>query len=411
MLGVQVRMTTSADDFSRYPGPKIVYGQAPQKDELFLFADGLLDNAAITPVQVKHGIHEGLPVLFKTSHPASCLPFDIFAAAFYMVSRYEEYLPFNGDRYGRFPASESIATKGKFLEIPVVHGWVELLMLELLREFPGMKFRPPSYKFIPTIDIDHAWCYLGRPLFRTLGGFGRSLLKGHPREMILRFLTLSGLMIDPFDNYQFLAEIHQKQGSQLIYFILNADYGGDDNNVSVSSARFHELIRELNRSGRVGIHPSLASAEDNSLLQNEISGLSSVLNNKIDFSRQHFLRFSFPETFNALIGAGISHDFSMGYASHPGFRAGIAFPFPFFDLTSNKVTPLTIHPVTMMDVTFKDYLRLNGQQSLEIMSGLIHKVKSVNGELVTIWHNESLGDHGRWHGWTDIYKEMVKLAT
>ena len=411
MLGVQVRLTASLDDFSRHPGPKIVYGPEPQNDELFLLAHGLLGETTVAPISTDFGKFESQPVLFKNHHPASCLPFDVFAAAFYMVSRYEEYLPFEGDRHGRFPSSASIASKENFLESPVVHVWAGLLMDELARKFPGMKFHPPIYRFIPTIDIDHAWCYLGRPLVRTLGGFGRSLLNGHPHEMISRFLAISGLVKDPFDNYKFLAEIHRSQAGQLIYFILNADYGGDDNNVRVSSAQFKDLIRELNLSGRIGIHPSLASRKDYSLLQQEISGLSSVLSKKIDFSRQHFLRFSFPETFLQLIEAGITHDFSMGYASHPGFRAGVALPFPFFDLLHNKTTPLIIHPVTMMDVTFKDYLRLTGQQSLEAMAGLIRKVKAVNGELVTIWHNESLGDHGRWKGWTDVYKEMVILAT
>ena len=89
----------------------------------------------------------------------------------------------------------------------------------------------------------------------------------------------------------------------------------------------------------------------------------------------------------------------------------MALPFPFFDLPANKPTSLIIHPVTLMDVTLKDYLRLNAVESLELIASLIQKVRNVDGELITIWHNESLGDHGRWHGWGNVYKEMVKLAS
>ena len=101
----------------------------------------------------------------------------------------------------------------------------------------------------------------------------------------------------------------------------------------------------------------------------------------------------------------------MGYASHAGFRAGMAMPFPFFDLIKDEVTPLMIHPVSVMDVTLKDYLRLNTEESLGKISSLIETVRSVNGEFVSLWHNESLGDYGRWQGWRQVYSEMVRMAS
>ena len=101
----------------------------------------------------------------------------------------------------------------------------------------------------------------------------------------------------------------------------------------------------------------------------------------------------------------------MGYPSHPGFRAGIAIPFPFFDLTTNESTSLMIHPVTLMDVTMKDHLRLSREKSLELISRMIRKTKAVNGEFVSLWHNESLGDTDRWQGWRKVYEEMVKQAS
>jgi hypothetical protein len=43
------------------------------------------------------------------------LPFDPLAATFYLVSRYEEYLPFIPDEHGRFPAKQSFAFSNGFL--------------------------------------------------------------------------------------------------------------------------------------------------------------------------------------------------------------------------------------------------------------------------------------------------------
>jgi hypothetical protein len=236
-------------------------------------------------------------------------------------------------------------------------------------------------------------------------------MNGRVGEASDRLRVLAGNMKDPYDNYHFLEEVHHDHLENLRYFILNADYGGDDNNVTISSSSFHKLLKRLDLHQQVGIHPSLASNDDFSVLQSEISELSLVLQRNITISRQHFLKLEFPNTYLALMQSAILHDYSLGYASHPGFRAGIAMPYPFFDLLVNKPASLIIHPVTLMDVTFKDYLRLNPNESLSAISSLVQKVKDVNGELVTIWHNESLGDQGRWKGWREVYKEMVKMAS
>ena len=101
----------------------------------------------------------------------------------------------------------------------------------------------------------------------------------------------------------------------------------------------------------------------------------------------------------------------MGYAVEPGFRAGIADPFNFFDLVENKETELIIHPVTIMDVTLRDYHGLTHEKGLETILSMIDTVRSVNGECISLWHNESFSEIGRWNGWRTIYEEMIKHAT
>ena len=196
-----------------------------------------------------------------------------------------------------------------------------------------------------------------------------------------------------------------------LFFILFADYGGDDNNVRISSKRFHTLLRKLDESHGVGLHPSLSSNKHVSRLKSEYTGLSRVLNRDVTMSRQHFLKLSMPRTYRALDHLTIRDDYSMGYASHPGFRAGIAIPFPFFDLSRNEATSLMIHPVTLMDVTMKDHLRLSPEESLETIRKMIQKTRAVNGEFVSLWHNESLGETDRWRGWRNVFEEMVKIAS
>ena len=52
---------------------------------------------------------------------------DIFAGAFFMLTRWEEYVCKVHDKHDRFPASASIAYKNNFLMRPVVNEYVEML--------------------------------------------------------------------------------------------------------------------------------------------------------------------------------------------------------------------------------------------------------------------------------------------
>jgi len=100
----------------------------------------------------------------------------------------------------------------------------------------------------------------------------------------------------------------------------------------------------------------------------------------------------------------------MGFSGEPGFRAGIATPFRYFDLFRDETMPLTIHPVTIMDVVFRDHLHLSPENSIVRMKQLIDTVRSVNGECVTLWHNESLTGKGRWEGWNRVFEETTAYA-
>ena len=411
MLGIEVRLTTSVEEYTGYDGPKISYAREPMAEGLFIEAAGLLFETRIFFREVKSSRINNVPVLFETTNPLSALRFDPFAAAFFIVSRYEEYHPHHKDRYGRYPATESIALKGDFLEIPVVHLWAEILEGLLRKHYPGLKFRHPQYRFVPTIDIDHAWCYRGRTMVRTAGGFARSIMHGRLQEITGRFKVLTGMAPDPYDNYDFIKGVHEAHGNFPLFFILFADYGHNDNNVTVTSKSFHQLLQDLDQNKAVGIHPSLSSNKHPLKLKGEYEGLCEALGRNVTNSRQHFLKISMPRTYNELLKMGIRDDFSMGYATHTGFRAGIAIPFPFYDVNRDEITPLMIHPVTLMDVTMKDYLRLSRVESLEKIEKMIQTIKSVNGEFVSLWHNESLGNTGHWHGWRAVYQEMVKLAS
>jgi len=117
----------------------------------------------------------------------------------------------------------------------------------------------------------------------------------------------------------------------------------------------------------------------------------------------------FTETYQNLIKLGIKEDYTLGYATDTGFRAGTCTPFNFYDLYNEKETSLKIFPFQVMDTTLNQYLKLDVEEAVERISHMIEKVKQVRGTFISLWHNESLSDHGHWKGWEPVYKKMLEV--
>jgi hypothetical protein len=411
LFGLEVDYTVNPEEFTRFEGPKINYSRERVEGGLWIYPQKLLfeTNIAETPVEADTVMQ--MPVIFRDTSGSGGFPFDPFAAGFYMVTRYEEYLGKNKDRHGRFSPKGSIAFTGNFLDKPVVNIWAASLVSELKKSHPGLPVVQPSFRFVSTIDIDHAYAYRYRGLTRTLGGTLRSVTRGRFGDIFERYAVLLGMKKDPYDTYGFIRKVHEKYHLRPIFFILFADYGKNDNNVDVTARGFARLIRSLQKWARVGVHPSLRSHREPMKLEKEIAGLSAVTGRPVTRSRQHFLKFSLPRTFRQLISLGITEEYSMGYAALPGFRAGIANPYCFFDLFKNEASILRIHPVALMDVSLKDYMHLDRKQSLALIKQMIDAVRSVNGEFINLWHNESLSGKGDWRGWQDLFEETLAYAT
>jgi hypothetical protein len=410
LLNVDYRLTANKDEFKVFEGVKFSYSKQPVENELFFGCVNLLFERGISNIDLTFIELDEQPAFFPVYHKESSMPFDPFAAGFYLVSRYEEYLPYRKDEYGRFTASESLAYQKNFLHKPLVNIWALIIGKKLIDKFPGFTFPGTKYQFIPTIDIDAAWAYKQKGFFRTAGGYLNAFANLNFSEIVERTKVLTGLQKDPFDTYEFQLEMQKKYGIHPIYFILFADYGLNDKNIPVQNRAFHTLIKSLADYAEVGIHPSYNSNFSIKKLKEEIDRLSKVLNREVTKSRQHFLKLQLPYTYRNLINLDISDDYSMGFAAQPGFRAGICSSFNFYDLDMDAETNLRVHPFALMEGTLRDYLNVETEQAMGYIHPLISEVKAVNGTFISLWHNESLSNYKRWKGWHIIYEAMIEAA-
>lgn len=410
LYGIEVSITTDKNAFTEFSGPALNYSREKMGDELFIYESGFLNENDVRDQKLNVTKFNGLPVFFNISHPGSLLPFDPFAASFYMVSRYEEYLPFIKDQYGRFAPNQSIAFYHGFLQKPVVNHWAELLLKKITERFPGIRPKKRSFKFVPTIDVDSAYEFKNKGFIRSLGGISRDLYHLNFKEIQERFSVLIGRKSDPFDTFDYQFELQKKYELKPVYFILFADYDVNDKNINIRNTRFINLIKVLSDYAEVGIHPSFASNDDFNRLKKEVSHLSDVLNREITGSRQHFLKLLLPETYRNLVSIGITDDYTMGFAGEPGFRAGICNSFLFYDLETERETNLRLHPFCLMEGTLRDYKNVDAMDAMKFIKPLIEEVKNVNGTFISLWHNESLSDKKRWIGWRKVYEDMIRTA-
>jgi len=287
-----------------------------------------------------------------------------------------------------------------------------LKLKELFKSrYPEMVFPEKKYRFISTIDIDNAWAYLEKGFMRTAGAFDRSIVQFDFEELIQRAKVLAGSLKDPYDTYDLQLELQRKYKFKSIYFFLLGEYGVNDKNVPVDSRKFRSLIKSIADYAESGIHPSYGSNKNPGRLKKELNELSKILKREVTKSRQHFLVLKLPETYRKLIELDITDDYTMGYALQVGFRASICSPFFFYDLDNEQITNLKVHPFAVMDATLKYYMKVEPQDAMSHILPLIQEVKNVNGDFVSLWHNESLSENKIWAGWRKVYEQLVEAAS
>ncbi|MDE3213829.1 MAG: polysaccharide deacetylase family protein [Bacteroidota bacterium] len=406
-LGVSYTLTTDLGEFEQHPGARLEYGPERKSGAYFVRSADLLWEDTIQTKEVPVGHIGPLPVLFPT--PTSTdLEFDLFAATFYMVSRYEEYLPSPLDLHGRFNPKESIAYQNGFLEIPVVDQWIIYFGDALGRRYPELTFKKPQFNAILTYDVDVAYKFRGRGIFRQLGSALRDFWELNFQNLAQRIQTIVFQKPDPWDTYTYLREAISQSGLRSIFFFLVGDRSAQDRNLDIGSGTMKQLVNHMSHFSQIGIHPSYCSSEEPQRIFWEKQRLESLSGSNIKYSRQHFLKFTLPNTYLKLIDAGIQEEYSMGFPYVAGFRAGTSHPFLFYDLSSESITPLKVYPVTFMEGNFLEKSPPDPDQAILAVTQLIEMVHAAGGTFVSIWHNHTVSQTPQYIQWRRVHEAMLR---
>ncbi|WP_297086798.1 polysaccharide deacetylase family protein [uncultured Draconibacterium sp.] len=411
ILQTEIAFTQNSNEFRKSDLPKINYSHEKFGDEFYIKPHKLIFQKALINPTINPVWYEGQKYFCESSKDSD-LPFDPFAASFFLVSRHEEYVNTQRDKLGRFPFQQSILSKYQLLQKPVVNIWAKLLAQLLKTKYPSFEYTESKFEFISTIDVDNAYAYQNKGFFRTTGAWVKALLKGNCKEFRKRRRVLRRKEADPFDTYDYLDSVFSGNEDKAKFFFLLGDYGRFDKNIAHTNRDYRELIKKTARKYDVGIHPSFGSSKKKGKkkVRLEKQRLEEIIGKSISKSRQHYLRLKFPKTYNRLIKAGVEEDYTLGYSGQTGFRAGICTPYCFYDLKHETVTNLKIVPFQVMDGTLRYYLQLSPEKAFEEIKKIMLEVKNVGGTFVSIWHNETVNNQDNWEGYREVFEKMNKLG-
>lgn len=406
-LGIEYSITNDKEAYlSNTDALHISYAETDIKKGIFFSAGKMLFENDIKEMELHESTCNDITVLFSHNNKAAALSFDVFAAVFYLLSRYEEYLGKPLDRHANYQPENSILYKLKIHDIPVVEQWLELLKNVLQKNFPGLRFKEHTAKFGLSFDVDIAFAYKNKSMPRSVGGFARRLITFNFSEAIDQLFTLVNRRKDIYDTYEYIfTSIHNKKP---VFFFDMGDHGKFDKNPSNKNKPFRNLIKNISRKAVIGIHPSYASNINTTLVAKEKNILEQITGNTITMSRQHYLKLKLPGSYNNLIRNNITEDFTQGYSSIYGFRAGTCNSFLFFNLLKNEPTSLRLYPFAYMDVTLNNYLKLSIEEAKKTVSKLIDIIYHYDGIFIPLWHNSTLCNCFEWKGWREVFEHTLK---
>ncbi|WP_103071015.1 polysaccharide deacetylase family protein [Aquimarina sediminis] len=398
ILGLEVDLTSKIETFIAHDGPKLSYGKQPLGKELYFQSVDLLFEHGLNDIDIQVSDWEETKCFFEVKHSSSALPFDIFAATFYLLTRYEEYLPHVKDDMGRFPATESIGYINGFLQDPVVDIWAYKLKKVLIEKYSNLDFKEKKFNIIPIVSVSQTFVYKNKGVLRSLGGGIRDLWRLQFDKLTDRIKVIIGVKKDPYDIFDFIITLQKrkKRKSKVLFGL--GDYSTYEKNVGYNRPQHHKIIKHIADYTDVGLKISYAAISDAVVLKKEKLRIENILNRRLEHALCSFFKIKLPEAYRNFIELEIGEDYSMGYAEYSGFRAGTCTPFMFYDLDYEVQTPLIIHSVCFADIGGEEYANDSVSTREEIISYL-NKVKDVNGVFIPVFSNllfSELHNHSFW---------------
>jgi hypothetical protein len=343
ILGFNISFTTKIETFIGFKGVKFSYANQRLGNEIFIQAHGLLNEQGVNDIEISVSEWEGELYFLKTSNQSD-IPYDIFAASFYLLTRYEEYLPHVKNNIGDYPAQESLGYNNNFLTKPIVNIWMKKFADVLAQKFEDVDFAHQNSNLKLIVAVERAYKYRKYGISRTIFGFLSDIFKLKLKDVFIRVKTWFKPKTDPYDVYNEIIKYKNKLGFEIFFMFQLGDYSIYTKNINFRKRIYKKLIKSMGDYCETGLMPSWEAIQDFNIFKKEIKRFEQIANHELTNIMIKDRGLNFPEFYVSLDKTDIKHDFSMGYYNELGFRAGTYTPFLFYDLNLEQASPIQFHP-------------------------------------------------------------------
>ena len=384
MLMINFDLTTKVEIFVAHSGPKLSYSNKPLGDEFFIKSHKLLFEQGIGPQKLKLDFWDELPIFFLTNAECNC-PFDIFAASFFLLSRYEECMPYLKTNSGYFDPSQSISMKFDFLELPIIDLWVSKFQKQLASNFHQIvKKRDHKASKKILLEVPLAFRYSNRSFLENLEDFISSIWKLNFRQLIIQILVLIRLKNDPFDTFDFWNEWFNNTTIQPQIFFLFSQSSSYQVTTSIFNLRFRKIIKKTGDFFSLGLLTSVkAQIDSKKQIQREKSDFQKLTNRTIFDVRLSNGIINLRKDYEMLYENEFKNDFSMGYLDRIGFRAGTATPYYFYDVSREFQLSLKLTPIFATEESLKKIINPSPFEKLRAVYEMLPLESSILSIVLT----------------------------
>jgi hypothetical protein len=352
-----------------------------------------------------------LPVVFGAPHIDIELSrvdchIDILGTAFYFLSRYEELVIKERDKYDRFPAPASLAYRAGLLERPIVEEYVEILWACMKHLWPALERKIRQGKVRVSCDVDTPYDCSTKTAMRLSKGLAADILKrrniGLARQRLQNYVSTrrGNFNYDSFNTFDWYMDTCERFGHQAaFYFIVDHSSELMDGCYEISEARIQDLLHRIAERGHeIGTHASFNTYQDRKQLGSERQRLIDTcdklgINASAKGNRQHYLRWDVSQTPDHIDASGYEYDTTGTFADRPGFRYGTSRPFTMWGWEKMKPLNLKQRPLVLMECSvFADrYMGLGyNDEAMDLMLSLKQKSLAYGGDFTLLWHNSHL---------------------
>jgi hypothetical protein len=405
ILGLETQFTSTIEAFVAHSGAKLSYGKQPLSSEMFIHSQGLLTQQGFESTDIVIKVWEDTKCFFS-SISNSAVPFDIFSASFYLMSRYEEYLPHVKDTIGRYPYTQSLAHREGFLKQPVVDMWAYKFKVILLDSFPDLVFPIKKMTIHNVIDASQPFAFVQRGFLRAVMGFGSDLWKMKMRSIITRGQVLMTLRKDPYNTFNWIINTAKRSVSKHTFFFRLGDSSNYKEGINTKRMKFKLLVKFISDYKEVGLIFSSDTLVDYEKVKKEKERMEDITNRILRSSMNAHYIVNLPAIYRNLVELEVEEDFTMVYENKVGFRAGTCTPFLFYDLDSETKTPLIIHPLAFTTSAFE---KKYDSEINKTCNMLYDAVDQVNGTFSVVFSNRDFTSSEKNKTWRSIFSEKLQI--